>query len=163
MFLNEKKHMLINMFISNLLSIFLFFINGLSSAIFVTITITMRNFLGIFKNKYKYPNLVFLFCLFIHIIVGVYSSNNIIDLFPMFTSVIAVISIWYGDEQQLRFGLMCSNIIWLIYYFVFGMYISVLYCLIVIIIQIISLIKNSNVNFMCKYVSWIKDNKNCNV
>ena len=152
MFLNKKEHMFVNMFISNLLSISLFFVNGLSSAIFVTITITIRNFLGIFKNKYKYPHLVFLFCLFIHIFVGTYSSNNIIDLFPMFTSVIAVVSIWYGDEQQLRFGLACSNIIWLIYYLIFGMYISVFHYLIVIMIQIISLIKNSDINFRCKYI-----------
>ena len=152
MFLNKKKHMLINMFVSSLLSISLFFVNGLSSAIFATITITIRNLLGIFKNKYKYPNLVFLFCLFMHIIVGAYSSNNIIELFPMFTSVIAVISIWYGNEQELRFGLMCSNIIWLIYCLVFGMYISSLQYITIIIIQMTSLIKNSNINFRFKYV-----------
>ena len=67
MFLNKKKNMLINMFISNAISLTIFAIADLKSAFLTTITITIRSFLFMFKDKYK-TNFIFYFCLFLHIL-----------------------------------------------------------------------------------------------
>ena len=69
MFLNKKKNMLINMFISNTINLVLFAVAGLNSAFLTTIIIALRSFLFVFRNKYK-TNFIFYFCLFLHILSG---------------------------------------------------------------------------------------------
>ena len=62
MFLKNKRNMLINMFISNLISLILFNIAGLGEASLTTIFITLRSFLFTFREKYK-TNFVFIYIL----------------------------------------------------------------------------------------------------
>ena len=90
MFLNKKKNMLINMFISNTINLVLFAVAGLNSAFLTTIIIALRSFLFVFRNKYK-TNFIFYFCLFLHILsgslfiiscffLGAYNGNRTRDL-----------------------------------------------------------------------------------
>lgn len=147
MFLNKKKHMLINMFISNAISLIMFFIADLKSALLTTIIITIRSFLFMFRDKYK-TNLIFYFCLILHILSGIITFDGFISLLPMLTAVISVFIIWFGNEQQIRFGLIIPNTIWVIYYCIFGLYISAVFNITVIISQIISYIKNNKKDFV---------------
>ena len=109
MFLKNKRNMLINMFISNLISLILFNIAGLGEASLTTIFITL------------------------------------FSLLPCVTAIISVITLWFGNEQQIRIGSIISNLIWVIYYYLNNIYISATFNLIVIIFTIISCILNNRI------------------
>lgn len=141
MFLSKKKNMFINMFISNAISLIIFLIADLKSAFLTTLIITIRSFLFMFKDKYK-TNFIFYFCLVLHVLSGLITFDGFISLLPVLTAIISVFIIWFGNEQQIRFGLTIPNIIWVIYYCIFGIYISATFNIIIIISQIISYIKN---------------------
>lgn len=142
MFLKKKKNMLINMFISNAISLIIFLIADLKSAFLTTLIIAIRSFLFMFREKYK-TNFIFYFCLILHILSGIITFDGFISLLPMLTAIISVFIIWFGNEQQIRFGLIIPNIMWVIYYCIFGLYISAVFNMIVIIFQVISYIKNN--------------------
>lgn len=142
MFLKKKKNMLINMFISNAISLIIFLIADLKSAFLTTLIIAIRSFLFMFREKYK-TNFIFYFCLILHILSGIITFDGFISLLPMLTAIISVFIIWFGNEQQIRFGLIIPNIMWVIYYCIFGLYISAVFNMIVIISQVISYIKNN--------------------
>ena len=142
MFLKKKKNMLINMFISNAISLIIFLIADLKSAFLTTLIIAIRSFLFMFREKYK-TNFIFYFCLILHILSGIITFDGFISLLPMLTAIISVFIIWFGNEQQIRFGLIIPNIMWVIYYCIFGLYISAVFNMILIIFQVISYIKNN--------------------
>lgn len=144
MFLKNKRNMLINMFISNLISLILFNIAGLGEASLTTIFITLRSFLFTFREKYK-TNFVFFFCLMLHIVVGIVTFKDLFSLLPCVTAIISVITLWFGNEQQIRIESIISNLIWVIYYYLNNIYISATFNLIVIIFTIISCILNNRI------------------
>ena len=141
MFLDKKKNMLINMFISNLISLILFQVAGLGAASLTTIFITLRSFLFMFKDRYK-TNFVFLFCLGLHIIAGIVTFTGLSSLLPGMTAVISVVVLWFGNEQQIRIGTTIANLIWVVYYFVNGIYISAVTNIVIILFTIFSYEKN---------------------
>lgn len=145
MFLDKKKNMLLNMFISNALCLLVFGIAGLHSAFITTITITIRSFLFMFRDKYK-TNFVFYFCLILHIISGVVDFSGFISLLPSITAVISIFILWFGNEQQIRLGLLIPDLIWFIYYIISGIYISAIFNFITIIFKFVSYIKNHKLN-----------------
>ena len=108
MFLNKKKNMLINMFISNTINLVLFAVAGLNSAFLTTIIIALRSFLFVFRNKYK-TNFIFYFCLFLHILSGIITFNSFISIMPALTAIISIFIIWFGNEQQIRLGLIIPD------------------------------------------------------
>ena len=142
MFLKKKKNMLLHMFIGNAISLTTFAIADLKSAFLTTIFITVRSFLFMFRDKYK-TNLIFYFCLFLHLLLGIITYDGLISLLPSITAIIAIFVIWFGNEQQIRLGLIIPNFIWVIYYCVFEIYISATFNIIVIIFEIISFITSS--------------------
>ena len=142
MFRKKKKNMLLHMFISNAISLTIFAIADLKSAFLTTIFITVRSFLFMFRDKYK-TNLIFYFCLFLHLLPGIITYDGLISLLPSITAIIAIFVIWFGNEQQIRLGLIIPNFIWVIYYCVFEIYISAAFNIIVIIFEIISFITSS--------------------
>lgn len=142
MFLKKKKNMLLHMFIGNAISLTIFAIADLKSAFLTTIFITVRSFLFMFRDKYK-TNLIFYFCLFLHLLPGIITYDGLISLLPSITAIIAIFVIWFGNEQQIRLGLIIPNFIWVIYYCVFEIYISAAFNIIVIIFEIISFITSS--------------------
>ncbi len=142
MFLDKKKNMLINMFISNLISLILFQVAGLSAASLTTIIITLRSFLFMFKEKYK-TNVVFWTCLGLHIMAGILTFTGISSLLPCITAVISVVVLWFGNEQQIRIGTVIANFIWVVYYLINGIYISAVTNIIIILFTILSYIKNN--------------------
>ena len=135
MFLNKKKNMLIHMFISNAISLTIFAIADLKSAFLTTITITIRSFLFMFKDKYK-TNFIFYFCLFLHILPVIITFDGFISLLPSITAIISIFIIWFGNEQQIRLGFIIPNFIWFLYYCIFGIYISAAFNIVCIIFQI---------------------------
>lgn len=144
MFLDKKKNMLINMFISNTISLVVFAVAGLNSAFLTTIIIALRSFLFVFRDKYK-TNFIFYFCLFLHILSGIITFNGFISIMPALTAIITLFIIWFGNEQQIRLGLIIPDFIWFIYYCIFGIYISATFNLITIIFKIISYSKNKKI------------------
>lgn len=142
MFLDKKKNMLINMFISNLISLILFQAAGLGAASLTTIFITLRSFLFMFKEKYK-TNIVFCVCLGLHVMAGILTFIGISSLLPCVTAVISVVVLWFGNEQQIRIGTTIANLIWVVYYLINGIYISAVTNSIIILFTILSYIKNN--------------------
>lgn len=142
MFLNKKKNMLINMFISNAISLVIFAIVGQKSAFLATIIIAIRSFLFIFRDKYK-TNFIFYLCLFLHILSGIITFDGFISILPALTAIISIFVIWFGNEQQIRLGLLIPSFIWFVYYCIFGIYISATFNIISSIFEIISYIKNN--------------------
>lgn len=142
MFLDKKKNMLINMFISNLISLILFQVAGLGAASLTTIFITLRSFLFMFKEKYK-TNIVFWVCLGLHVMAGILTFTGISSILPCITAVISVVVLWFGNEQQIRIGTTIANLIWVGYYLINGIYISAVTNIIIILFTILSYIKNN--------------------
>lgn len=143
MFLDKKRNMLINMFISNLISLILFQVAGLGAASLTTIFITLRSFLFMFKDKYK-TNIVFFFCLGLHIIAGIVTFTGFSSLLPCITAVIAIVVLWFGNEQQIRIGTTVANLIWVAYYLVNGIYISAVTNIVIILFTVFSYERNKN-------------------
>lgn len=143
MFLNKKKNMLINTFISNIISLVLFQITGLGAASLTTILITFRSFLFTFREKYK-TNIMFFLCLALHILAGIITFTGFSSLMPCITAIIAVVVFWFGNEQQIRIGTTISNLIWVIYYAINGIYISAITNIIIILFTIVSIWDGSN-------------------
>lgn len=147
MFLDKKKNMLINMFISNAISLVVFAIADLKSAFLATIIIAIRSFLFMFRDRYK-TNFIFYFCLILHILSGIITFDGLISLMPALTAIISICVIWFGNEQQIRLGLLIPNFIWFVYYCIFGIYISATFSIISSIFEIISYFKNNKKDFV---------------
>ena len=94
-----------------------------------------------FKDRYK-TNFVFLFCLGLHIIAGIVTFTGLSSLLPGITAVISVVVLWFGNEQQIRIGTIIANLIWVVYYFVNGIYISAVTNIVIILFTIFSYEKN---------------------
>ena len=139
----EKKNIFIFFVISTIFSILMFYYVGQYAAILPVATTGIRYFIYIFKNKYK-TKFPLYFCLTMHIIAFIISTNSIktiVDIIPSVLVIIGCIVYWYLDGEKLKKYVVLLNIPWIIYYICCGLYLTTVNLVIQNILMFIAIIR----------------------
>ncbi len=92
------------------------FLGAWSGLVSKSIT-TIRNGLAVHQTTYKHKNnkpLAIIFVL-IYIIIGIFAFNSIFSILPILAPSIYTIVIYTSNIKKIRYALVISNLIWLIY------------------------------------------------
>lgn len=138
---NEKSEMMKKLFISGSLSLLVYvFSNNWGTALIVLGT-NLRYFLFAKKEAYK-TNLVFYICFFIHLIIGIITFTELIDILSISASLFGCFLTWFCNPQQVRKGFLLTDSLWVIFNLSKGLYIQSINSFIGVISKLFFIIKN---------------------
>ena len=128
----NKKQILILQTLSFIFKGFHYFLLGGMSGFLTSIISAFRNLIF---YKLKNGKIISLAFILIYLIIGYFTCQNIFSLIPVIANIFYTAIINKNQESYLRFGLIITSILWLIYNFYLSSYSG-------IIIQIINLLSN---------------------
>lgn len=136
----QKTNILIFAVLSSIFSALMFWAVRDFAAILPSLATGIRYFVFMFKDKYKNKVPLYI-CLVMHFIVLIISVNTLIDVIPSVLTIIGCLIYWYLDKAKLKASTIMLNLIWMIYYIFFGLYLVAINVLIQNIIMAIALLK----------------------
>ena len=113
----EKKNILSNMLLSNILNLIHYLLLGAFSGCITKLLAIVRDYFIIFKEKHsKFSNKVYLMLfILLYIIAAVFTYNGILSILPLVAAIIYIIFIWNGNEVIIKKTAFFCNFLWLIY------------------------------------------------
>lgn len=113
----EKKNILSNMLLSNILNLIHYLLLGAFSGCITKLLAIFRDYFIIFKEKHsKFSNKVYLMLfILLYIIAAVFTYNGILSILPLIAAIIYIIFIWNGNEVIIKKTAFFCNFLWLIY------------------------------------------------
>ena len=113
----DKKTILINMIISNIINLFHYLLLCYYSGCITTLLAIFRDCFIIFKkNCNNFLNYFYLiFFIILYIIASIFTFNGILSILPLLAALIYTIFIWNGNELRLKKIAFICYFIWLIY------------------------------------------------
>jgi len=87
------------------------------SGILIKVVAICRDVLNIKKEKYKFLNskYILIFLLFIYIVIGTITFDNIISIFSVLAAVSYTILMWPDNVKSVRIASVVSTVFWIIY------------------------------------------------
>lgn len=139
----DKKTILINMIIANIINLVHYLLLGAYSGCITKLLAIFRDCFIIFKkncnNVLNYFYLIFFIILYI--IASIFTFNGILSILPLLAALIYTIFIWNGNELRLKKIAFICYFIWLIYN-IFVMSISGIVSNVISIVSTLIAIKN---------------------
>jgi len=113
----DKKTILSNMVISNILNLIHYILLGAFSGCITKLLAILRDYFIILKEKYnKLSNLFYLIMFIIlYIIAAIFTYNSILSILPLVAAIIYIIFIWNGNEIIIKKTAFFCYFLWLIY------------------------------------------------
>ena len=113
----EKKKIFKTMMIANILDIIHYFLLGAYSGCVTKVMALIRNEIIIVKEKRKKLNniIVLIIIVFVYVIAGVLTYENIYSILPILAAVIYMFFVWNGDELKVKKVAFYCYFLWLAY------------------------------------------------
>lgn len=113
----DKKTILSNMVISNMLNLIHYLLLGAFSGCITKLLAIFRDYFIILKEKYnKFSNIVYLLLFIIlYIIATIFTYNGILSMLPLVAAIIYIIFIWNGNEVIIKKTAFFCYFLWLVY------------------------------------------------
>lgn len=139
----DKKNILINMIIANIINLVHYLLLGAYSGCITKLLAIFRDCFIIFKKNYNnFLNYFYLiFFIILYIIASIFTFNGILSILPLLAALIYTIFIWNGNELRLKKIAFICYFIWLIYN-IFVMSISGIVSNVISIVSTLIAIKN---------------------
>ena len=139
----DKKNILINMIIANIINLVHYLLLGAYSGCITKLLAIFRDCFIIFKkNCNNFLNYFYLlFFIILYIIASIFTFNGILSILPLLAALIYTIFIWNGNELRLKKIAFICYFIWLIYN-IFVMSISGIVSNVISIVSTLIAIKN---------------------
>ena len=147
-FKEKRKTILALVLVCNVFYAFQYLMLDAYAALFSCIIGAVRTliFLKFEKSNQKTPLWVLLIIIAITIYSGFLSYNGFISLIPILSGIMYTISIWQSNLKVYRGACIINGLVWIIYNFVVGAYISIVSSFIEIIAASVSFIKTVKLN-----------------
>jgi len=113
----NKKIILSNMLISNILNLVHYLLLGAFSGCVTKLLATFRDYFIILKEKYnKLSNIAYLILfIMLYIIATIFTYNGFLSILPLVAAIIYIIFIWNGDDVKIKKTAFFCYFLWLIY------------------------------------------------
>lgn len=113
----DKKNILNNMVISNILNLIHYLLLGAFSGCITKLLAIFRDYFIILKEKNKkLSNSVYLIVfILLYIIATIFTYNGILSILPLVAAIIYIIFIWNGNEVIIKKIAFFCYFLWLIY------------------------------------------------
>lgn len=113
----DKKTILGNMVISNILNLIHYLLLGAFSGCITKLLAIFRDYFIILKEKYnKLSNIVYLIIFIVlYIIATIFTYNGILSILPLVAATIYIIFIWNGDKFTIKKTAFFCYFLWLVY------------------------------------------------
>ena len=100
----DKKTILNNMLLSNILNLVHYLLLGAFSGCVTKILAIFRDYFIILKEKYKnLSNIAYLiFFIILYMIATIFTYNGILSILPLMSAIIYIIFIWNGNEILIK-------------------------------------------------------------
>lgn len=120
-----------------------YIILGALSGAFINVVSIIRTIIFKYKDKNKIfqSNIILLLILLLYILVGVFTYNGLISIFPVVASILYAIVLWQDNVKKIRLGSAIMILSFLIYNIAVGAYLSILVELVLLISSITAIIK----------------------
>ncbi len=148
-FVRSKKIVYVLTFLFNLSCLLVYYFNNDLVTSLMYLIIAIRSFVYIYKDKINYNFIPLLFIL-LHLIVWVLVPHTSISILSVLTPCFVTYYMWYWNTlQKLRIGNIINNGLWFIYNLITGVWILMVFRLVVVIANILAYkinFKKINVN-----------------
>jgi hypothetical protein len=113
----DKKNILNNMVISNILNLIHYLLLGAFSGCITKLLAIIRDYFIILKEKNKkLSNSVYLIVfILLYIIATIFTYNGILSILPLVAAIIYIMFIWNGNEVIIKKTAFFCYFLWLIY------------------------------------------------
>lgn len=113
----DKKTILGNMIISNILNLIHYLLLGAFSGCVTKLLAIFRNYFIILKEKYpKLSNVIYLMVfIIVYVIATIFTYNSILSILPLLAAMIYIIFIWNGNEIKIKKTAFFCYFLWLVY------------------------------------------------
>ena len=113
----DKKTILGNMIISNILNLIHYLLIGAFSGCVTKLLAIFRDYFIILKEKYpKLSNIIYLILfIIVYVIATIFTYNGILSILPLLAAMIYIISIWNSNENKIRKTAFFCYFLWLVY------------------------------------------------
>lgn len=114
---NKKEKILGNMIISNVLNLIHYLLLGAYSGCATKVMAIARDSFIIIKKKNKRlsSNIFLVIFILLYIVVGIFTYNGILSIFPIIAATIYIIPVWNGNEKIIKKTAFFCYFLWLIY------------------------------------------------
>ena len=113
----DKKKIIGNMVISNILNIIHYLLLGAFSGCVTKLIAIFRNCFIILKEKHsKLSNTVYLILfIIVYVVATIFTYDSILSILPLLAAIIYTICIWNGSEIKIKKTAFLCYFLWLIY------------------------------------------------
>ena len=113
----DKKTILGNMIISNILNLIHYLLLGAFSGCITKLLAIFRDYFIILKEKHpKLSNIIYLILfIIVYVIATIFTYSGILSILPLVAAIIYIIFIWNGNELQIKKIAFLCYFLWLIY------------------------------------------------
>ena len=148
-FTKSKKIVYILTFLFNLSCLLVYYFNNDLVTSLMYLIIAVRSFVYIYKNKIKHSFVPTIFIL-LHLMVWLLVPHTSISVLSVLTPCFVAYYMWYWNTlQKLRVGNIINNGLWFVYNLITGVWILMVFRLIIVIVNILAYklnFKKINVN-----------------
>ncbi|MBQ8868374.1 MAG: YgjV family protein [Oscillospiraceae bacterium] len=121
--LKRKWQMLFISFVANFLNVIMFFLlNGVTSAVMVSLTASAQcavNCFLAYKNKEPSTIQRIIFTV-LYVVSGVLQYSVFLDILPILASLLFMVSVFQKTEQKLRIFCLANAVVWIVYDSIIG-------------------------------------------
>ena len=113
----DKKTILGNMILSNILNLIHYLLLGAFSGCITKLLAIFRDYFIILKEKHpKLSNIIYLILfIIVYVIATIFTYSGILSILPLVAAIIYIIFIWNGNELQIKKIAFLCYFLWLIY------------------------------------------------
>lgn len=113
----DKKTILGNMIISNILNLIHYLLLNAFSGCVTKLLAIFRDYFIILKEKHpKLSNIIYLILfIIVYVIATIFAYNNILSILPLLAAMIYIICIWNGNEIKIKKAAFFCYFLWLVY------------------------------------------------
>ena len=120
-----------------------YIILGALSGAFINVISIIRAIIFKYKDKYKIlqSNVILLLVLLLYILIGIFTYDGLISIFPVIASILYAIVLWQDNVKKIRLGSAIMILSFLIYNIAVGAYLSILVEAVLLISSVAAIIK----------------------
>ena len=148
-FAHKKSHVLISIFVYNILNLALMFIIKDYSTFYLSLLLTIRSIVYLFQNKlkkYKWSIIIPISIIVGHVVITLTTMTHWYQLLPLVAVVSVAAILWFSKNRQaIRIDFALSDFLWLVYSAIMGLYISCISRVIMIAASLIAFYNNRHV------------------
>ena len=112
----DKKIILGNMIISNILNFIHYLLLGAFSGCVTKLLAIFRDFIILKEKHPKLSNIIYLILfIIVYVIATIFTYNSILSILPLLAAMIYIICIWNGNEFKIRTTAFFCYFLWLVY------------------------------------------------